>query len=118
MRWMTERMAASAGMDVPVFPRPGHCGSSYFCYARRPLSSGDHSYRKRSSGRVPRSESDVPNRGTVSFRSPRVRDSVRGKEAIPILQKFVNLATESRTKPPKIAFPSFQFVEFGPETAD
>ncbi|KAL8239940.1 hypothetical protein R6Q59_016507 [Mikania micrantha] len=23
-RWMTERMAASAGMDVPVFPRPGH----------------------------------------------------------------------------------------------
>ncbi|KAD5508400.1 hypothetical protein E3N88_16103 [Mikania micrantha] len=24
MRWMTERMAASAGMDVPVFPGPGH----------------------------------------------------------------------------------------------
>ncbi|KAD6794855.1 hypothetical protein E3N88_05751 [Mikania micrantha] len=24
MRWMTERMAASAGMDIPVFPGPGH----------------------------------------------------------------------------------------------
>ncbi|KAD4179011.1 hypothetical protein E3N88_27602 [Mikania micrantha] len=24
MRWMTERMAASAGMDAPVFPGPGH----------------------------------------------------------------------------------------------
>ncbi|KAD7117948.1 hypothetical protein E3N88_05216 [Mikania micrantha] len=24
MRWMTERMAASAGMDVPVFPGLGH----------------------------------------------------------------------------------------------
>ncbi|KAL8259382.1 hypothetical protein R6Q59_027335 [Mikania micrantha] len=24
MRWMMERMAASAGMDVPVFPGPGH----------------------------------------------------------------------------------------------
>ncbi|KAL8244816.1 hypothetical protein R6Q59_011074 [Mikania micrantha] len=24
MRWMTERMAASAGMNVPVFPGPGH----------------------------------------------------------------------------------------------
>ncbi|KAD2394303.1 hypothetical protein E3N88_41280 [Mikania micrantha] len=24
MRWMTERMTASAGMDIPVFPGPGH----------------------------------------------------------------------------------------------
>ncbi|KAD6120264.1 hypothetical protein E3N88_11535 [Mikania micrantha] len=24
MRWMTESMAASAGMDIPVFPGPGH----------------------------------------------------------------------------------------------
>ncbi|KAD1436641.1 hypothetical protein E3N88_42826 [Mikania micrantha] len=30
MRWMTERMAASAGMDAPVFPGPGHhCKKSF-----------------------------------------------------------------------------------------
>ncbi|KAD3642183.1 hypothetical protein E3N88_31407 [Mikania micrantha] len=36
MRWMTERMAASAGMDIPVFPGPGH--------HQDPQDPGGHAY--------------------------------------------------------------------------
>ncbi|KAD4585438.1 hypothetical protein E3N88_23039 [Mikania micrantha] len=52
MRWMTERMATSAGMDVPVFPGPGHhqdpaCSSFTFDFRTSATLKSNLKFRKR-----------------------------------------------------------------------
>ncbi|KAL8218307.1 hypothetical protein R6Q57_021680 [Mikania cordata] len=71
---------------------------------------------KRANTRVPRSSSRVPVRGTNSYQSHTIRDPDRDEASFLIQAIFVKWEPESRTRRSQIAFPTNEFVEFGPES--
>ncbi|KAD3337178.1 hypothetical protein E3N88_32698 [Mikania micrantha] len=75
-----------------------------------------HSHRKHSNTRVPRSQSCIPDRGTKSYRSPAIRDPDRDEDVFPIQAIFVKLDAESLTIPTQFASSIEEFGEFDDES--
>ncbi|KAD3337261.1 hypothetical protein E3N88_32781 [Mikania micrantha] len=76
----------------------------------------EHSHRKHSYTRVPRSRSCVPDRGMKSYRLPAIRNPDRDEDVFPIQAIFVKLDAESHTRPTQFAFPIKEFSEFDAES--